>query len=498
MDWLQHLRSHPYVGAFVCGGLAVLSVLLRQVMRRTALGPRLNPSFGLIGIGLIFGAVAAMARVWGVPALTPYLDAVFIGAVAIGAVRAALTLFVEFYLRQREGAVVSAIFRDIATIVTYFIVIVFVLRSTLDINLASLVATSAVLTAIIGLALQDLLSNLFSGLVLELEAPFSYGDWVRVGAFEGIVQETGWRTTKLRTRVNEIVTLPNAMLSKEPVVNYSRPDPLFGDTLHFEAAYEIPPNVVKDAVQGVFDADPAVARTPPTEVRLLKFGESGVGYAVRYWITDYGELERTRNRLHSNLWYAFRRGNVRIPFPARDLFVYAGADVVAAAQPDLAATLRGVPLFAPLDDTAIAQLAAGVRRVTFGCGEVVVREGDSGDSFYVIDRGAAEVTLDNGGRARTIGQLQAGSFFGEMSLLAGEPRTATVRAVTDLTVLRIDREAFREIIAADPALLGPLSEIVTGRQSAQQEHRRLAGIAAPEVGQQARQLRERIKAFFGL
>ena len=178
--------------------------------------------------------------------------------------------------------------------------------STLDINLTSLVATSAVLTVIIGLALQDVLSNLFSGLVLELEAPFSPGDWVRIGAFEGKVEETGWRTTKLRTRVNELVTLPNAMLSKEALVNYSRPDPSFGDTLHFEAAYEAPPNVVKDAVMGVLDAEAAVLRVPRTEVRLMKYGESGVGYAIRYWITDFDNLERIRNRIMTNLWYAFR------------------------------------------------------------------------------------------------------------------------------------------------------------------------------------------------
>lgn len=500
VGWLQEFSSHPILGALVCVVLALLLLVLRQLAHRSRLGKRLNASFTLMVVGLLFGAIGTSLRLAGLSAAAPYFDAALFGAVAIGIVRAALTVFVDFYLRQREGAAVSAIVRDVASVVAYFVVVVAVLRSTLDINLPSLVATSAVLTVIIGLALQDVLSNLFSGLVLELEAPFTHGDWVRIGGFEGTVEEIGWRSTKIRTRLNELVTLPNAMLAKEAVVNYSRPDPRYGDTLHFEAAYEVPPNLVKDTVMTVLEADRDVRRTPVAEVRLDRYGEIGVGYAIRYWATDFAERDSIRSRIMTNLWYALQRANVRIPIPARDVFVHSGAP--AALSPDhadLTATLRAVPLLAPLDDTALARLATRVRRLTFGKGEVVVRGGEPGDSFYVIERGAAEVTL-NGGVARALDHLQAGSFFGEMSLLAGEPRSATVCAITDLAVLVVDREAFKDIISADPALLGPLSEIAARRQAATEEHQRRleATPHEPANGQQAQRLRERIRAFFRL
>lgn len=500
MTWLKELSAHPLLGAFVCVALALVLLVVRRLVRRSSLERRLDASFSLIAIGLLAGALSSSIRLAGLEAAAPYLDAVLVGAVAIGAVRAGLTLFVDLYLRQREGAVVSAIFRDVASIIAYFLVIVVVLRTTLDINLASLVATSAVLTVIIGLALQDLLSNLFSGLVLELEAPFSYGDWVRIGSFEGTVLETGWRTTKLRTRVNEVVTLPNAMLSKEAIVNYSRPDPLYGDTLHFGAAYEAPPNLVRDTMLAVFANDPDVMRTPATEVRFKNYGDSSIEYNVRYWITDFDELERIRSRLLTNLWYALQRANIRIPFPARDLFVYTGAaQTLAAEAPDLLRLLRAVPLLEPLDDLELARLAPRVRRLTFGRGEMVFREGEKGDSFYVIERGEAEVVLEKGSTTKSLGHLAPGSFFGEMSLLAGDPRSASVRALTDLTLLMIDHGAFRETIAADPALLGPLSEIVAHRQAEQDEHRRAVDAAPAQVaGQRVQLLRERIKAFFGL
>lgn len=500
MAWLAEIGSHPILGSIVCGLLALLTLVVRQLVHRSRLLRRLDASFTLIIIGSIVGAIDVGVRATGWSGAAPYLNAVVLGMVGIGIVRAALTVFVDFYLQQRGGAVVSAIFRDVASVVAYFLVIVVVLRSTLDINLASLIATSAVLTVIVGLALQDVLGNLFSGLVLELEQSFSYGDWIRVGTFEGRVEETGWRTTKIRTRVNELVTLPNALLSKEAVVNFSRPESQCGDTLFFGAAYDAPPNMVRDAVLRVLDVTPGVLSIPVPEVRLQRYAESSVDYAIRYWISDFGELERIRNRIMTSLWYALRRANVRIPLPARDVFVHREAPDTSPSDSDaFVATLRRVPLLAPLSDAALATLSQRVRRQAFGRGEVVVREGEPGDSFYVIEHGTAEVMLGQDGAAHPVNQLHAGDFFGEMSLLAGERRTATVRAGADLTVLMIDHAAFKEIITADPAILEPLSEIAAQRQASQHEQRRRVALPNDTAeAQGAQRLHERIKAFFGL
>jgi small-conductance mechanosensitive channel/CRP-like cAMP-binding protein len=501
MAWLQELSSHPFLGSFLCLLLALVVLVVRPLARRTRLTRDLDASLTLMMWGLLFGALSTSASALGWSTSVPYLNAVFVGALGIGIVRAALTLFVDLYLSQREGAVISAIFRDVASVIAYFLVIVGVLRSTLDINLASLVATSAVLTVIVGLALQDVLSNLFSGLVLELEAPFNPGDWVRIGAFEGTVEETGWRTTKIRTRVNELVTLPNALMSKEAVVNFSRPDLLYADMLRFDADCAAPPNVVKEAARAVLLAAPDVLRTPEPEIWLDRYGESGIGYVLRFWINNFAERDRIRSRILTNLWYALQRADVRIPFPVRDVFVH-HVEPAAVSQDHsaLVELLRHVPLLAPLDAEQLQRLAMRVHRHTFGTGETVVREHEPGDSFYVIERGAAEVTLGDDGLAKTLGRLQASDFFGEMSLLAGEARTATVRAVSDLAVLVIDREAFKDIISADPELLEPLSQIAARRHAAQEEYRRQRGTKpAPEAeAQHAQRLRERIKAFFRL
>ncbi|MBI4516992.1 MAG: mechanosensitive ion channel family protein [Deltaproteobacteria bacterium] len=497
-DWFPLVTTHPALAAALQGLGILLAVGLRLALRRTRIGTRLDSSLTLIAVGLLCGALSAVGRGGQDGAVFLYAYAVFVAAVLIGGVRIALVLFVDFYLRQRQGAGVSAIFRDVGSIVTYFLIILLVLRFALDINVASLIATSAVLTAIVGLALQDLLGAVISGLVLELEAPFSRDDWVRVGTFEGQVLETGWRTTKIRTRVNEVIILPNTYLSREPVTNYTRPDPHYGDTLIFEAGYEVPPHTVKQAVMAVLEAEPAVLREPVPEVRTAHFKESGVEYAVRYWLVQFGELDRIRDRLMTNLWYALRRAGVRIPYPARDLFVH-GEPPAALAGDTIAATLARVPLLAPLAEEDMRTLAARARRLTFGRAEVIVREGEAGDSFYVIDTGRVAVVLgrreDGGGR--TIARLAAGDCFGEMSLLAGEPRSATVVAEEDVTVLEVGRDAFHEIVVAHPDVLEPISQLATHRLEAQREHRR-PDEALPAFANDvaAQRLLQRIKSFF--
>ncbi len=499
LEKLPLLTTHPELLALLFAAGFVLIAGLRVLLHRTRIRTRLDSGLTLLMIALVAGAIAMLGGGTGGGILFLDAYAVFIAATAIGLVRIGLVLFVDFYLRERKGAAVSTIFRDVATLVTYFLIILSVLRYTLDINVTSLVATSAVLTAIIGLALQDLLGSVISGLVLELEAPFSRDDWIHVGTFEGQVLEVGWRTTKIRTRVNEVVTLPNTYLAREPVVNYSRPDPYHGDTLRFEAAYEASPHSVKQAVLGVLLAEASVQRHPAPEVRTTQYDDSGIQYEVRYWLTEFGELERIRDRIMTNLWYALRRANVRIPFPARDLFVYSQAPASVLDGGDVAATLRRVPLFGPLADHSLDQLATQVHRLAFGAGEVVVREGDPGDSFYVIERGAVAVVIgrQNGSAGRTIAKLGADDFFGEMSLLAGEPRSATVVAQSDVTVLEVSRAAFQQIVLGDPEILEPISQIASHRLEVQREQRRFEE-AIPPFGSDpaAQRLLRRIRAFF--
>jgi small-conductance mechanosensitive channel/CRP-like cAMP-binding protein len=496
-EWLGAQSAHSLLSPTVGAVLLVAVLALRAGLRRTRVGRRLDWAMTLIVVGILLGEVAALSPDHG--GLFLWAQAGFVAAVAIGVVRTLLVLFVDFYLHQRRGAGVSAIVRDVGSALVYFIIILLVLLLILDINLASLVATSAVLTAIVGLAFQDVLGSVISGLVLELEDPFGPDDWIHVGRFEGQVVETGWRTTRIRTRVNELVTLPNTYLAREPVVNYSRPDARYGDTLRFHAAYEAPPYAVKEAVTAVLAADNAVLRTPEIEVRTTAYGDRGVEYAIRYWIDDFKELERTRDRIMTNLWYALRRADIRIPVTTGEIFMRAELPEPNLARGDLVATLGGVPLLAALPPEALQQLAASSHRLIFASGEIIVREGESGSSFYVIERGRVRVVLGqvNGHGGRVIAHLGPRDFFGEMSLLAGEPRSATVVADEDTVVVEVGRHTFQEIVAASPTVLEPISAAAAERLAEQQELRQM-GERTDEPVPSADSVLQRIRVFFGL
>lgn len=496
-EWVSLDSAYPALKPIVGAILLVVLLALRAGLRRTRVGRRLDSSMTLIVVGLVLGEIAALS-----PDRTGFFlwaQAGFVAAIAIGVVRTLLVLFVHFHLRDRQGAGVSAIVRDVGSVVIYFIIILLVLRFILDINLASLVATSAVLTAIVGLALQDVLGSVISGLVLELENPFGPEDWIRVGSFEGQVVETGWRTTRIRTRVNEVVTLPNTYLAREPVVNYSRPDPRYGDTLHFHVAYEAAPYAVKQVVTAVFAADPAVLHTPAIEVRTSKYNDSALEYAIRYWIDDFKELERIRDRLMTNVWYGLRRADIRIPYPARDLFIRTEVPEPKLARGgDVVTTLAQVPLLESLPDDDLRRLATSAQRLIFASGEMIVREGEPGSSFYVIERGRVRVVLGggNGDRGRIIAELGARDFFGEMSLLAGEPRSATVLAEEDTVVVEVGHHAFQEIVAATPTVLEPISE-VAARRLAEQQALRSEG-QGDQRSPSAHTMLQRFRVFFGL
>lgn len=499
-DWWGAFLDSPLRAETVIVAAIAVAMALRTALHRTHLGRRLDAGLTLLVIGLLAFALAFAATAEGVMAVVPYARAVGVTALAIAAVRVVMVLLVDVYLRERQQARVSAIVRDSAGLVAYFIIILLVLRATLDINLASLIATSAVLTAIIGLALQDVLGSIISGLVLEAEEPFQCADWVRVGTFEGQVVETGWRTTQIRTRDNELVVLPNTYVAREPLVNYVRPDPRHRDKIRFEAAYEAPPNAVKDAVLGVLRGESAVLREPAPDVHTARFNASGIEYEARYWLTDFARMPDLRDRIMTNIWYAFRRHGIRIPFPATDLFLHHQAPLPALEAGDVADGLRRIPLLEPLTPEELALLAGHVRRRVYARGEKIVREGEPGDSIYLIEHGDVRVVIGTtGGNGHLLNRMAAGEYFGEMSLLTGEARSATVIAESDVSVLEVGRPAFEQILVANPALLEPISQIAAHRQEAQRETRR-AQVVIPPFAQDAaaQRLRQRIRAFFGL
>ncbi len=335
-----------------------------------------------------------------------------------------------------------AILQDAIVIGTLVLVATFVFED-------KLLTTSAVGAVVVGFALQDTLGNAFAGLAIQSEKPFRVGHWIRVGDFEGRVAEVTWRATKLRTKTGNFIVVPNNQVSQQPIVNYSEPAVPTRLELDVGASYLSTPGNVKAAMMEAFAQVPRVLTAPAPDALLLSFDASAVTYRARFWIDDYEWDDEARDEVRTAIFYAFGRRGIEIPWPIEVGYEREWPEPdPATKQKQREEVLRGVDLFSRLSDQQRQDIAAATVMRTFGNGEAIVRQGDPGQSMFVVCSGNVAVVLDPG--HREVATIEAGGYFGEMSLLSGAPRTATVVARGDAVVMELDADLFRKLGAADP------------------------------------------------
>src|SRR5579871_116939 len=384
-----------------------------------------------------------------------------------GIIRIALELADAATHRGREHF--STIFRDLLTLTLWVVVVMVVLRTSFHIDLGALIAVPAVLTVVLGFALEETLGNVFSGLTLQLSRPFHPGDWVRVSDKVGRVHDIGWRATTVITRANERLDIPNAQLSKDLLFNYGRH--AVADEISIGLAYGEPPNRVREVVLDVLHDIPEVLQRPEPEIMPWEFGDYAIRYRIKYWLADYEHSERLHARVVSGLWYALRRHGIEIPFPVRTMIVSRERRIEESeAQREIEAELRNVDFLRELSDEEMRLLAGTVRVHQFGAGEALVREGDSGDALYIIRRGVVDVTANGSdGHPIHLSELTRPAFFGEMALMTGEKRNATIRARTDVEVIEMNRAGFTELFKSHPDAAAQMSEIIAARMMQRRE-----------------------------
>jgi small-conductance mechanosensitive channel/CRP-like cAMP-binding protein len=327
-----------------------------------------------------------------------------------------------------------------------------------------LVTTSAVSAVVIGFALQDTLGNAFAGLALQSEKPFHVGHWIRVGEFEGRVTEVTWRATKLRTKQGNFAILPNNIIAKEAIINFSEPAAPLRLEVEVGASYLVPPNKVKGAMMEALRHCSRVLSAPAPDIVLVAFDASAITYRARFWIDDFAADEVSRDEVRTAIFYAFQRHDIEIPYPIQVQYERSlDTPDAAARQTEHERLLGGIDLLATLPAEARTQIASAARMAVYGSGETIVRQGDDGQSMFVVIEGEVRVVLEP--KRAEVARIQRGGYFGEMSLLTGDPRTATVLAAGDVTVVEIGADMFRRVIAAHPEAIEKIGMAVMMRRA---------------------------------
>jgi small-conductance mechanosensitive channel/CRP-like cAMP-binding protein len=417
---------------------------------------------------------------------------------AFAAVIASGLVLFDVALARRE---LPRILRDLLHAVAYLITAAIVLTRS-DVDVTKVFTASVLTTAVIGLALQETLGNIMAGLALQLERDLEIGDWIKIDdKITGRIREVRWRATTVVTKNGDLILIPNGVIARSMITNFSRPTAAHRQWVFIRIHFRYPPARVRDVVTEAVRAQSFVRGDPAPDCILWEFKEDAVTYACRYWMDDFQRDDSMDSAVRSAIWYALHRAGMEIPFPSMNVNVtemneerdQRKQDEEYARRVD---ALSRVDVFRALDAEKIDRLARRLRMVIFGPGEVILRQGDPGDSLYVVRSGQVVVQIGFHGGPKTVATLTTGQFFGEMSLMTGESRSATVVARNDVECYVVDKEAFQEILETQPELAGIISDILSRRQVALGGASNDTALATQAV--QKNQLRTRIAAFFGI
>ena len=379
------------------------------------------------------------------------------------------------------------------------------LNRVFEVDLSGLLVTSTVLSAVLGLALQDMLGNVIAGIALQLERPFEVGDWVQVSGQEGQVRQVNWRTLTLHTRDNHNIFLPNSNAARQDIINFSRPTPLQRQHVKVNLNYHDAPSVAKEVLKRAVMEAEGVLTTPPPEVVIHAFGDYAIHYIVYYWIDDYARVIQINDAVLHRVWYGLGRAALSIPYPSQHLTLRQLSDdyemqVQERLRREVFRELRGLDVFSPLSDLQIESLARNSVIHRYSAGEVLVRQGEAGDSLFTIKSGKVRVDVRHeNDHTTTVDTIGADGFFGEMSLLTGEPRSASVIAETETEVVVVDKAAFAEVLKSDADLPEALSRELNQRvQNAAARASIREAATRLKSGDQQTALINRIRGFFKL
>ncbi|PZR74458.1 MAG: hypothetical protein DLM73_07815 [Chthoniobacterales bacterium] len=371
------------------------------------------------------------------------------------------------YFEKKRQTPIPEFLRQVVALFIYLIAMLVVLSTVYhaQTQLKGLLAGSGIAAIVIGFATQDLFGGIIAGIALQISRPYKVGDWLNIQDRFAEVMEINWRSTRLRTNDAIYLDVPNYQIARGTIINLHYPTQAHAMRLRVGVDYNVPPNRVKDSLLRATSTAEGVMPEPHPKVFVMDFAESAVVYEIKFWMGNHAAYNDVCDAIRTNIWYELKRQRIRIPFPIRTLQLERRRlQTIPEGHAEAQAILRGEPLFDCLDDTQLDNVLHSARINHYGRGERVIEEGADGDSMFIVLRGSVHVSVLRNGSHIRLGSMRSGDCFGEMSLLTGERRSATIRADNDCEVLEISKEVMGEIMRDSPQCLTQLSEILAKRK----------------------------------
>ncbi|HXE64055.1 MAG TPA: mechanosensitive ion channel family protein [Bryobacteraceae bacterium] len=480
----------PLYYFWIAAGLFALALVLWRILPEHR--SRVRTAFGFLVLWACAALVSAGAAYWSAPAkVTNEIGRTLLVLAAIQA--GSLVLF-ELVLRRIRLPKLAS---EIAIVAAYGAAL-FHMLSRLGVDTTGLFATSAVATAVIGLALQDMLNNLAGGVTLQLEDSINVGDYISCAEGAGWVHHVRLRHTSILTSDGDAVMIPNSFLTRSPVKIISKAHRKF---IPFVMPYMYDPHEVIHAVGTALRASPIenVAAEPAPQCVIQDLAPGHIQYAAVVWFSNPGVEVSPASAVLHRIYYALQRAGIPVSEISMLLEKKPDAPPLEEAKP--ADILRRTPIFRLLEEEDLTELAKSLRRQTFAPGELLLRQGDSGDSMYFVVAGRVGITYRSpDGAEQPLATFDSGDFFGEASLLTGEVRGATATAMSHVICYCLDKAGLQRTMEMHPHLAEDMSVIMAYRltelNAARDRWDRESALRREAESQT--QMLARIRRFFGI
>ena len=420
----------------------------------------------------------------------------------------------------------------IAVILRYLIVALGVIAAiqSIGFNLASLAVVAGGLGVGIGFGIQDLTTNFVSGLTLLLDRPVKVGDFVELEGLMGIVKKISIRSTIITTNDDSSVIVPNSTMISNKIVNWSYENPLLCLRLSIEVAENSNPLLVTETLLNIAYAEAGVLYEPNPKVLFVEFGDDSFKFELLVWTDRPTEREVIKSSLNFAIEYHFRQQGIEFPFNDREIYLK-NPEVLFALlnqkeiaidtaksssendpkmplcaeeikkRSSLSCLLREVEYFKHLTDLELRQLIEVGYRQRLRSEEFLFHENDPGDAFYLILSGSVEVFVE--AIDKHLNNLGTGQFLGELSLMLGIPRTASVRALEETILFAINKEGFQKVLTERPDLSEQIiQEIVKHKEELSERQQQLREMELVDTAEDDENpvdwVRKRLKNIFSI
>jgi small-conductance mechanosensitive channel/CRP-like cAMP-binding protein len=421
---------------------------------------------------------------------------------------------------QNRRIAVPKLMVDLVRALVFVVGVFGAISALFDQTLTGLLATSGIVAIVLGFALQSTLADLFSGIALNLERPFRVGDWVKLDDMVGQIVQTNWRATHLRTLDGNDVVVPNSKMAGAELTNFNLPAKKLRQSIQIPLPADIAPARVQCILVASALRCERVLNDPMPRALVKEFQDGKIVFELEYWIDSYAGEREIRSEIGTELWRALDVAGISLiwlgdkpttaPSPSRDKRVAEARRVAVlkhlaetrstGVAADIERLLKRVDLFRHLDPEHRAAIIERMVRFDIAEGKTVVEQGEQSDWLFIVGEGLLDVTIAANGSRKSLGRLCAAQVFGEMSLLTGAPRSATVTAVLPSVVYAISKADFETVLRENEQLAADLAAILEQRRANTDAALKSLAVGGNvvELAPQRDDMFERMKHFFGL